>query len=127
FVATPSPGSVVSASAMSLSQLFTAEGRIDDGLDSSFGLIRLRAANVYVPITNGSIQRGIDVASAGDTINVQAGTFIESLSIDKSVIVSGQGDTTVLRSPASIPTRFTTSADNHPIVFVTAGAKPTIK
>jgi parallel beta-helix repeat protein len=127
FLAGP-PAVSLLGSAMSLTQLFTAEDRIDHGLDAGFGgLIHIKAASAYVTNSSGSIQRGIDAASPSDTINVKAGTFTESLSIDKSVVIIGQGDTTILRAAAAIPNRFTTSVDNHPIVFVSGGAKPTIR
>src|SRR5207253_2100789 len=63
-----------------LSDYFTIEDRIIDGLDATgAGLVRLNAGNVYVTQQSGSIQRGVDQASDGDTIHVQAGTFIENV------------------------------------------------
>ena len=78
----------VTLSAATLSDLYAIEDKIVDDIDvSGYGLVRLKAANIYVTpnsyfnITPGgttapSIQRGIDAASDHDTVNVQAGTYV---------------------------------------------------
>src|SRR5690606_30141304 len=53
-----------------------------------------------------SIQRGVDAADGGDTVNVEAGTYLESLTIDKAInivgAVDGSGDAaTTLAPPAA--------------------------
>src|SRR5690606_3701777 len=40
---------------------------------------------------SGSVQRGVNVASTGDTVNVAAGTFDESVSITRGLTVAGAG------------------------------------
>ena len=87
------------ASAGTLSQQYGFADHIIDGVDASgMGLVRTEANNVYVTphsyssdvgTYSPSIQRGIDAATAGDTVNVEAGTYTGDVNIDKSVTLSG--------------------------------------
>jgi parallel beta-helix repeat protein len=47
--------------------------------------------------TNDSIQAAVDAATAGDTINVAAGTYNEQVIISKALTVQGAGDNTVIQ------------------------------
>jgi len=78
---------------MSLAQLFATEDRIDHATDTaSLGFVRVKAANVYVTANSGSIQRGINPATSGDTVNVNDGTYPESVNVNKPLsLVSANG------------------------------------
>jgi hypothetical protein len=88
----------VNPTSAALAQLYAIEVTIVDAIDvASYGLVRLRAQNVYVtpnsffsPIsTTPSIQRGIQAATTGDTVNVEAGTYNEDVTVNKMVTLSG--------------------------------------
>jgi hypothetical protein len=72
----------VLASGASTAQLFAIEDTVIDAIDvSGFGLVRLKAGQVYVAHSSelanaGAVQRGIDAALAGDIVNLQAGTYV---------------------------------------------------
>ena len=63
--------------------------------NAALGLVRVKANNVFVTQLDpsGSVQRGIDAASPGDTVNVQAGpvAYVEQLEIAKPLTLSGEG------------------------------------
>jgi uncharacterized delta-60 repeat protein len=74
----------------SLSDMYAVEDKITDYLDdSTLGYVKLNAGNVFVTQMSDSVQRGINIASSGDTVNVQAGTYIENLNITEPIILSG--------------------------------------
>src|SRR5262249_50685628 len=76
--------------------------REDTDLSVTNGLITWVAGNVFVTApgthspgstdTDSSIQRGVDAASAGNTVNVEAGTFTENVTISKAITVLGSVD-----------------------------------
>ncbi|MFW5665372.1 MAG: CHAT domain-containing protein [Coleofasciculus sp.] len=63
-----------------LAQLFTLEDKLTHTLDTpgTAGLIRLNPNTIYVTPRSGSIQRGVNAAKAGDTVNIATGTYRES-------------------------------------------------
>lgn len=96
-------------SAMTPTELFALEDAMVHALDAGKnGLVRVVPGNVYVTITKGSIQRGLDIADAGDTVNVGPGRFAGNLSLTKLVTMHGSGPnfggTTVVNTSSATPT-----------------------
>jgi VCBS repeat-containing protein len=92
-------------SAMTLSELFDLEDKIthaiDDAAYDSLGIVV--ADNLYVTQLSGSIQNGIDAATTGDTLHVQAGTFTENLTVDKTLQIIGAGSgSTILEAGSAV-------------------------
>jgi hypothetical protein len=75
-----------------LVQNFATEDKITHALDnSSLGFVLVKAVNDFVTTNSGSIQRGVDAASNGFTVNVNTGSYNENVLVNKEVNVSGQG------------------------------------
>ncbi len=77
---------------MSTAQAFAAEDKINHKPDyNSLGLVTFVPNNVFIttnsfvaPLTaDAQIQRGVDIAAAGDTVNVNSGTYINDLLVNK--------------------------------------------
>lgn len=84
---------------------FAIEDRVLHALDfAGLGLVTWDPGKLYVTQASGSIQRGVDAASAGDTVSVGAGTFAEQLSVNKRLILAGAGGDQTLISPTSLAT-----------------------
>ncbi len=61
---------------------FAVEDRVRHALDTAGrGLVTWTAGNVYVTQNSGSIQRGVDVAGIGDTVNVASASFAENVTV----------------------------------------------
>jgi len=67
--------------------------------------------------STGRIQEGVDMVTAS-TVNVAAGTYREQVEIDKTMSLAGQGSSSIIESPDSLTKKFTTSADNYPIIYI---------
>ena len=73
-----------------LADCFQIENQVTHATDNaSLGLVLVKANNVYVTTTSGSIQRGINAATAGNVVNVAAGTYSEQVNVNKSVTLLG--------------------------------------
>ncbi len=91
--------------------------RVDTDLLIGNGLITWVANNLYITApgggsTDSTIQRGVDAASAGNTVNVESGTYDQVTDVNKGVTVLGIGTPTITRTTGSSQTLMTVSADN---------------
>jgi uncharacterized delta-60 repeat protein len=79
---------------------FRIEDAINHAVDNEAdGLVTWVANNIYVTApgsktingadTDSSIERGLDVATAGNTVNVEAGTYSQDVNVKKSVTLAG--------------------------------------
>jgi hypothetical protein len=77
-------------------QLFAVEDKIDHKIDwNTLGFVSVKANNDYVTVNSfytpntsaPAIQRGIDAAASGYTINVAAGTYIENFAVNKNNLI----------------------------------------
>ena len=69
------------------------------------------AGNTFNVHSPAKIQKAIDAAFAGDTINVAAGTYAESLTVNKRLSIIGVGPTTIIQ-PAQDSDGITITANN---------------
>ncbi len=123
--------------AMSLANLFLLEDKIQHRIDDGgLGFVLVKANNDYVTInsfvlptiTTPSVQRGIDAASPGFTVNVGSGSFTEQPEITKTLTIDGQGSgTTNIISPNVLTLSFTTSNVNKPVIYVHDASNVTIQ
>ena len=92
-------GGVTAGAMLSVANAFPIAAKIADSVAvSTFGKVILRTGEVYVTphsffVPGGTstpkIQRGVDTANIGDTVNVQAGSYSDDVTITKSVILLG--------------------------------------
>ncbi|MHC4840848.1 MAG: beta strand repeat-containing protein, partial [Planctomycetota bacterium] len=76
--------------------------------DSARGFVRIEATTVYVTTNSGLIQRGVNAANAGDTLEVQAGLFAELVTVNKPLTMQGEqfgadADSRFSTFPATLP------------------------
>jgi len=90
-------------------QLFAIEDKIDHKIDwNSLGFVTVKTSNKYVTINSfyppntaaASIQNGIDIATAGDTVNLGTATFNENVNLNKAVTLAGSGPASTVLTPS---------------------------
>lgn len=109
--------------AANLAQNLAIEDKITHAIDDpSLGFVRVKTGGLFVTAnsfnapntTMPSIQRAIDLATAGESVDVGAGTFIEDVNVNKTLIVSGAGaaNTTVSGAIGGAGSTFALTANN---------------
>ena len=71
--------------------------QVDTDLSLSTGRITWVPDNVFVTTpglgsTDSSIQRGVDAADGGFTVNVEHGTYTETVTVNKAITIDGEGN-----------------------------------
>src|SRR5262249_10137047 len=80
--------------------------RVDTDLPLTNGLVTWVTGNLYITTpgggsTDSSIQRGIDAASAGNTLSIETGTYHESnVQVNQSLTIQGQSRAGVILGPS---------------------------
>ena len=121
----------------SLTQNFAIEDKITHRIDNAtLGFVVVKNGHDFVTVnsfdapntTTPSVQRGVDAASAGWTVNVGPGTFTEQVEVNKDLTILGQGTgVTNIVSPATLLLSFTTSGTNKPVIYVHDASNVIIK
>ncbi len=89
----------LTGAAATLPQLFALENKITHATDNlgTAGLIRVNPNHLYVTPVSGSIQRGVNAALAGDTVNVATGTYDEpTVNLNRSLNLNFDGTGAIL-------------------------------
>lgn len=113
----------LTGAASTVAQNLATEDKIKHAIDDpSLGFVRIKAGEVFTTAnsfnspatTTPSIQRAVDLATSGETVNVGAGTFIEDVSINKTLVLNGAGptNTTVSGAIGGIGTTLFVTANN---------------
>ncbi|NCD42020.1 MAG: hypothetical protein EOL88_08010, partial [Bacteroidia bacterium] len=76
-----------------------------------------------------TIQAAVDAATAGDVVNVDAGTYIEQVHITTNDIslIGSSTDDVIIKSPEELSEFYSTSNNNYPVVFIDGVTTTTIK
>lgn len=74
--------------------------------DASLGLFRGPGTVLFVTPSSGSIQRAIDIANSPYSVtevDVENGTYAENVDVNKAIILSGQGASTIIKPASGAP------------------------
>src|SRR4029077_12551950 len=70
---------------------------------------------------NETIQNAVTTANPGNTVNIEAGTFVEQVNVNQNLTLIGAGaGSTIIQSPAVLATSFNSGGvDFHAVVSFT--------
>ncbi len=105
--------------------LTTASGAAVAG-DPNNAFINDRSTGDFVVVPGLKVQSAVLAAHNGDKVVVEPGTYTEGSIITKDLNLIGSGSGTIIQSPVSLTTFFTTSAKNYPIILVQNSATAAI-
>ena len=100
----------VAATDLDVLQAFNVEDRILHYVDKLHpahgtykGFVEVQDGQAFITdapdsglVGDGSIQRGVDIVDANGTVNVSTGTFNQTVNVNRSVTIDGQGVSTVI-------------------------------
>ncbi|MGE5559656.1 MAG: S-layer homology domain-containing protein [Chloroflexota bacterium] len=112
---TSSTAAAKAPSALSLADRFLLESAmVHNGKGGKQGFVRILAREILVDGQGCTIQQAIDLADAGDVIQVAEGTYPETLNIAKPVTIKGAGiGKTVVQPAALLSTGIAHKYDNN--------------
>lgn len=84
-------GGITRTHAAAGAENFVIEDRVTHALDNPAvgGLVTWQDGNLYVTQASGSIQRGLDAAVVGDSVNVASGAYAENILLTKNLTLLG--------------------------------------
>jgi len=116
----PGAPPVVDPATADLAELFAIQGGIEDGLNTpGAGLVQIVENQLFViPAAEqsapGAIQRAVNLAAAGDIVNIAPGTYPGPVNITQDVTLAGTGATAV------------TISGGGPVITVPSGVTATV-
>jgi hypothetical protein len=106
----------VLGSAATLTQNFAIEDKIVHKMDdNAVGLVRVKAAEIFVTAMNLGVQQGVNVAAVNDLVNVAPATYDEQVLVNKSITIDGATPKPVIDFTGTVtgkPTLFDVSMPN---------------
>jgi parallel beta-helix repeat protein len=73
------------------------------------------------------VQRAINVATAGDTVNIETGTYAGPVNVSKNLTIEGDPDKPIITGSATMTSQFTTSQPDYAVVYVAPGVTADIE
>ncbi len=65
------------------------------------------------------VQEAVEGVEEGGTVAIAPGVYVEQVEITKTITLIGSGiGETIIRSPYTLPLKYTSTQDNHPIVYI---------
>ena len=106
-----------------VAESFAIEDRINHQMDFPIlGLVTWKQGELFVTSNTAGIQNAINIADAGDTVNVDDSTYTEDLLIDKALKLTGHGTTLESAGGDNLITVTASDVNIDPFTFDGMGA-----